>query len=63
MVRVAPFFDSRCSMIVNTFKKSVTEDTVKYSSRMSRKLVHSTNMFYGKWNSARLTGWTSITTQ
>ena len=34
------------SMIVNAFKQVATEDNVKYFSRMSRKLAHSTNMCF-----------------
>jgi len=33
-------------MIVSAFNKSVTEDTVKYFSRMSRDLAHSTNICF-----------------
>ena len=32
------------SMIVNSLNKSAREDTMKYFSRMSLKLAHSTNM-------------------
>ena len=34
------------SMIVNSVNKSAREDTVKYFSRMSRKLAHSINMCF-----------------
>jgi len=34
------------SMIVNSLNKSAREDTMKYFSRMSLKLAHSTNMCF-----------------
>ena len=44
--------------------KSVTEDTVKYFSRMSRaSYTFHKYLFYSKWNSTRLTGWGIITIQ
>ena len=46
MIKIGFFDKINYSMIVNTSNKSVTEDTVKYFSRMSRTLVHSTNICF-----------------